>query len=72
MRAFHPRGGQVEQRHPGRVGLGVKMPGGEFLLDPVLPLGQPVHRRVELIGRGRRGVQVLTKDDMRSANAAAV
>jgi hypothetical protein len=35
-----------------------QVPGGELLLDAVLPGGQPVHRGVDLIGGGARHAQV--------------
>ena len=50
--ALQPRAGQVEQRHPGRVGGRGEVPAGELALDRVLPGGQPVHRRVRLVGGG--------------------
>ena len=52
LRAFQPRAGQVEQRHPGRVGLRGQVAAGQFRLDRVLPVLQPVHRRVDVIGAG--------------------
>ena len=43
-RAFEPRGRQVEQRHPGRVGLRAEVAAGQPGLDRVLPVPEPVHR----------------------------
>ena len=57
-RAFQPRAGQVEQRHPRRVGLRGQVAAGQPGLDRVLPVLQPVHRGVDVIGgrvRRRRG-----------------
>ena len=45
---------QVEQRHPRRVGLRGQVAAGQLRLDRVLPVLQPVHRRVDVIG-GRPG-----------------
>ena len=50
VRAFHPRGRQVEQRHPGRVRRRGQVPGRQSRLDRVLPGCQPVHRGVDVIG----------------------
>ena len=52
--AGHPRAGQVEQRHPAWIHVRGKVFGRELLLDRVLPLGEPVHRGVDLVG-GRAG-----------------
>ena len=52
--AFQPRGRQVEQRHPRRVGLRGQVAAGQLRLDRVLPVLQPVHRGVDVIG-GRPG-----------------
>ncbi len=46
----HPRAGQVEQRHPTRIHLQGKVFGRELALDRVLPVGQPVHRGIDLVG----------------------
>ncbi len=54
VRAFQPRAGQVEQRHLRRVGLRAEVPAGQLRLDRVLPVLQPVHRGVDVIG-GRPG-----------------
>ncbi len=54
LRAFQPGGRQVEQRHPRRVRLPAQVPAAQRRLDRVLPPGQPVHRRVDVIG-GRPG-----------------
>ena len=50
MAALHPRGRQVKQRHPALS----QVAAGQLSLDGVLPGGQPVHRRIDLIG-GRPG-----------------
>jgi hypothetical protein len=50
----HPGAGQVKQRHPPRVGFRGQVAAGQFRLDRVLPVLQPVHRRVDVIG-GRPG-----------------
>ena len=52
--ALQPRGRQVEQRHPRRVGLRAEVAAGQLGLDRVLPVLQPVHRGVDVIG-GRPG-----------------
>ena len=51
-RAFQPRGRQVEQRHPRRVGIRAEVAAGQSRLDRVLPVLQPVHRGVDIIGAG--------------------
>ena len=51
-RAFQPRGRQVEQRHPPRVGLRGQVAAGQVRFDRVLPVFQPVHRGVDVIGAG--------------------
>ena len=56
--SFHPRAGQVEQRLPRRVGRGAQVPGRQPGLDAVLLAGQPVHRRVDVIGAGPVHAQV--------------
>jgi len=56
--AFHPRRGQVEQRHPVWVHLRREMAFGELGLDRVLTAQQPIHRRIGLIGRRARNVEV--------------
>ena len=56
--AFQPRAGQVEQGHPRRIRLRAQVAGGQLRLDLVLPPGQPVHRRIHLIGGGRGDAQV--------------
>ena len=56
--ALQPRGRQVEQRHPRRVRLRRQVAAGQLGLDRVLPVLQPVHRGVDVIGgrlRRRRG-----------------
>ena len=53
-RALEPRAGQVEQRHPRRVGFRGQVTGREPGLDRVLAVLQPVHRGVDVIG-GRPG-----------------
>ncbi len=52
--ALHPRGRQVEQRHPRRVDRRGQVAGGQPCLDRVLPGAEPVHRRVDVIS-GRAG-----------------
>ncbi len=64
VRAFHPRAGQVEQRHPGRVRGRGEMPAGELALDGVLPGFQPVHRRVGLVGGGILQAEVGAERDI--------
>ena len=56
--ALHPGGGQVEQRHPRRVGLRGQVALGELGLDGVLSAEQPVHRGIGLIGRRAGHLQV--------------
>ena len=56
--AFQPRDGQVEQRHLRRVRRRGQVPGREFGLDRVLPVLQPVHRRVDAAGGYRGGAEV--------------
>ncbi len=58
MPAGHPRAGQVKQRHPRRIRLRPKVFGGELLFDRVLPLHQPVHRRIHLVGGCAGNLQV--------------
>ena len=54
----HPRGRQVEQRHPARIHRRGQMPCRQLFFDAVLAVDQPVHRGVHLVG-GRAGhVQV--------------
>ena len=53
-----PRRGQVEQRQPVRVGILAEVVGGEFLLDGLLPGGEPVHRRIDLVGASRGNTEV--------------
>ena len=48
--ALQPRAGQVEQRHLRRVGLRAEVAAGQLRLDRVLPVLQPVHRGVDVIG----------------------
>ena len=50
----HPGAGQIEQRHPRPVHLGTQMACRQLFFDAVLPVGQPVHRGVDLVG-GRAG-----------------
>nr|WP_163745572.1 hypothetical protein [Mycobacterium lacus] len=57
----HPRTGQVKQRHPMRVCLRAQVFGGQFALDRILAVRQPVHRRVDLVGRRPRHVQIDTQ-----------
>ena len=52
--ALQPGGGQVEQRHPRRIGVRGQMAAGQPGLDRVLPVFQPVHRGVQVAG-GRAG-----------------
>ena len=56
--ALQPRGRQVEQRHPGRVRLRAQVAAGQPGLDLVLPVFQPVHRGVDVIGAGLGHAQV--------------
>jgi hypothetical protein len=56
--AFQPRRGQVEQRHPGRVGLRGEVTGRELGLDGVLLVPEPVHRGVDVIGSRVRDAEV--------------
>ena len=58
VRAFQPRGRQVEQRHLGRVGLRSQVTGRELGLDRVLPVLQPVHRGVDVVGSRVRDAEV--------------
>ena len=62
--ALQPRAGQVEQRHPGRVRGRGEVPAGELALDRVLPGGQPVHRRVRLVGGGVLDAEVGAERDV--------
>ena len=64
LRAFQPRGGQVEQRHLCRVDLRGQVAAGQFGLDAVLPGCQPVHRCVDVIGGGARDAQVAAEGDI--------
>ena len=57
-RALQPRAGQVEQRHLRRVGLRAEVAAGQFRLDGVLPVLQPVHRGVDVIGGRLRDAEV--------------
>ena len=61
LRAFQPGGRQVEQRHPGRVGSGGQVAAGQVRLDRVLPVPQPVHRGVDVIGAGIGDAEVGTQ-----------
>jgi hypothetical protein len=44
--ALHVRRRQVEQRQPARL----QVPAGKGPLDPLLPLAEPIHRGIDLIG----------------------
>ena len=50
MHAFQPGGRQTGQGHLRRVGLRGQVAAGQPGLDRVLPVLQPVHRRVDVIG----------------------
>ena len=56
--AFQPRRGQVEQRHPRRVHRRAEVAAGQPGLDRVLPVPEPVHRRVDVVGRRVRDAEV--------------
>jgi hypothetical protein len=60
----HPRGGQVEQRHPVRVRRLAQMPCGQLLFDVILPLGQPVHRGVDFVGGGAGDIEIGSQGDI--------
>ena len=62
--ALQPRAGQVEQRHPGRVGLPGQVAAGQLRLDGVLPVLQPVHRGVDVIGAGIGDAEVGAQGDI--------